>query len=200
MDEFDDGDLDDSDTVFRDVITLALSGFVAAVILLLPHLNPRVEAKQTDSPPGNVIVEVTWPPQIDADVDLWVEAPGDRPVGYSNKGGKIFNLLRDDLGRFADITDINYEVAYSRGVVAGEYAVNVHLYRNGDGIYPVPVTVVASVKSPDGQTTKRIALTKLELTRLGEEITAFRFSLDQGGRIAAGSLHNLQKPLRSASR
>jgi hypothetical protein len=200
MDELDDSDLDDSDTVFRDVITLALSGFVAAVILLLPHLNPRVEAKTSDSPPGNVIVEVTWPPTMDADVDLWVEAPGDRPVGYSNKGGRIFNLLRDDLGRFADITDINYEVAYSRGIVAGEYAVNVHLYRNGDGIFPVPVTVVASVKSPDGQTTKRIALTKLELTRLGEEITAFRFGLDQGGRIVAGSLNNLHKPLRSASR
>jgi hypothetical protein len=200
MDELDETETDDSDTVFRDVITLALSGFVAAVILLLPHLNPRVEAKTNDTPPGNVIVEVTWPPTLDADVDLWVEAPGDRPVGYSNKGGRIFNLLRDDLGRFADITDINYEVSYSRGIVAGEYAVNVHLYRNGDGVFPVPVTVVASVKSADGQTTKRLTMTKLELNRLGEEITAFRFSLNENGGMVAGSLHNLQKPLRSAQR
>jgi hypothetical protein len=202
MEEIDDADDGSTDTltVYRDVITLALNGFIAAAILLLPHLNARVEAKQSDSPPGDVIVEATWPPAMDVDVDLWVEAPGDRPVGYSNKGGKIFNLLRDDLGRFADITDINYEVAYSRGIVAGEYAVNIHLYRNGDGTYPVPVTVVASVKSADGQTTKRIALTKLELTRLGEEITAFRFSLDDGGRPQNGSLHNVHKPLRSASR
>jgi hypothetical protein len=178
---------------------LALSGFVAAVILLLPHIHAPVEAKESP-PPGNVIVEVSWPPQMDADVDLWVEAPGDRPVGYSNKGGRIFNLLRDDLGRFADITEINYEVAYSRGIAAGEYAVNVHLYRNGEGVFPVPVTVVASVKSADGASTKRIATTKIELTQLGEEVTALRFGLDDSGRMVAGSLHNLQKPLRSAKR
>jgi hypothetical protein len=198
MDELDPAD-DDSDTVFRDVILLALSGFVAAVILLLPHIHAPVEAKETP-PPGNVIVEVSWPPTMDADVDLWVEAPGDRPVGYSNKGGRIFNLLRDDLGRFADITEINYEVAYSRGIAAGEYAVNVHLYRNGEGVFPVPVTVVASVKSADGASTKRIATTKIELTQLGEEVTAFRFGLDEGGKMVAGSLHNLHKPLRSAKR
>ena len=198
-DPFSEAESNGSDTTFRDVITLALLGFVVIVALLLPHINPKAVKAEDSTTPGNVIVEITWPPQMDADVDLWVEAPGDRPVGYSNKGGKIFNLLRDDLGKFADITEINYEVAYSRGIVAGEYTVNVHLYRNGDGVYPVPVTVVVSVKSADGQTTKRIAFTKIEIKRLGEEITAFRFGLDEVGRLITGSLHNLFKPLRSAS-
>ena len=75
-------DSDDSDTVFRDVILLALGGFVAIVLLLLPHLHPPVEAADSP-PPGNVVVEIHWPNHLDADVDLWVEAPGDRPVGYS---------------------------------------------------------------------------------------------------------------------
>ena len=30
--------------------------------------------------------------KLDADVDLWVQAPNDTPVGYSNKGGDFFNL------------------------------------------------------------------------------------------------------------
>ena len=34
-----------SDTVFRDVTLLALSGFVSIVILLLPWLNVRLEMK-----------------------------------------------------------------------------------------------------------------------------------------------------------
>ena len=69
---------DDGDTVFRDVIMLALAGFVAIVILLLPHLNPPGKAAQENtSPPGNVIVEVRWPDDLDSDVDLWVQAPGD---------------------------------------------------------------------------------------------------------------------------
>ena len=125
---------DETGTVFRDVIMLALAGFVAMVILLLPHINPPGKAAQENTqPPGNVIVEVRWPDELDSDVDLWVEAPGDIPVGYSNKGGVIFNLLRDDLGKRADATGMNYEVSYSRGIVPGEYTVNLHLYRNVTG-------------------------------------------------------------------
>ncbi|MEM7026408.1 MAG: hypothetical protein AAF637_28100, partial [Pseudomonadota bacterium] len=55
-------DEDEGGTVFRDVIMLALAGFVAMVILLLPHLNPPGKAAEhTTEPPGNVIVEVRWP-------------------------------------------------------------------------------------------------------------------------------------------
>ena len=68
------------------------------------------------------------------------------PVGYSNKSGQIFNLLRDDLGRAQDMTDYNYEVAYTRGTPGGEYVVNVHMYRGRSVSYPVAVKIVASVK------------------------------------------------------
>src|SRR5688572_5701866 len=84
--------------------------------------------------------------KVDADVDLWVQAPGDVPVGYSNKSGRIFNLLRDDLGRAQDITDYNYEVAYTRRMPGGEYVVNLHMYRGRSVSYPVGVKIVASVK------------------------------------------------------
>jgi hypothetical protein len=131
---FDRFEHDDAGIVFRDLITLALCGFVVCVVLIMPHINPPVtKTAQDTDPPGNVIVEVRWPDELDSDVDLWVEAPGDVPVGYSNKGGVIFNLLRDDLGKRADATGMNYEVSYSRGIAAGEYTVNVHLYRNTAG-------------------------------------------------------------------
>jgi hypothetical protein len=147
MHDFDPLDDDASGTVFRDVVMLALVGFVAIVVMLLPHLNPP-GAKTADNmtPPGNVIVEIRWPDEIDADVDLWVQAPGDVPVGYSNKGGVVFNLLRDDLGNRLDVTGLNYETSYSRGIEPGEYAVNLHLYRNPSGVSPIPVTVVTSVQ------------------------------------------------------
>ncbi len=189
---------DDSGTVFRDVIMLALAGFVAVVILMLPHLNPPGAKQSEDSqPPGNVIVEIRWPDEIDADVDLWVEAPGDVPVGYSNKGGLVFNLLRDDLGKRADATGMNYEVSYSRGIPPGEYAVNVHLYRNVAKVYPIPVTVVTSVKRNAQESAKQLLASKVELTREGQEITVYRFKLDEYGRLQPGSVHSLQKPLRA---
>ncbi len=197
MQELDFFDDDGTSTVFRDVIFLALAGFVAMVLLLLPHLNPPATADEGTPAPGNVIVEISWPDQIDADIDLWVEAPGDIAVGYSNKGGLIFNLLRDDLGGQADVTQINYEVSYSRGVPAGEYTVNVHLYRDMSGQLPLPVNVSVSVKSNPKVAAKRILTTRLQLQHQGQELTAFRFSLDDNGQLVSGSVHDLPKPLRA---
>ena len=191
-------DEEDGGTVFRDVILLALAGFVAVVMLLLPHLNPPGKAAEENSqPPGNVIVEVRWPDELDTDVDLWVEAPGDVPVGYSNKGGMVFNLLRDDLGKRADATGLNYEVSYSRGIPAGEYTVNVHLYRNASKVYPVPITVVTSVKRSPKESAKQLLATRVELQREGEELTVYRFELSQDGDLVPGSVHSLQRNLRA---
>jgi hypothetical protein len=190
----------DGDIVFRDIITLALCGFVSMVVMILPHLNPSAKADAIDSvsSPGNVIVEIRWPDGHDADVDLWVQAPGDVPVGYSNKGGAIFNLLRDDLGRVGDPTNQNYEISFSRGLPPGEYTANVHLYRNPSG-QPVDVTMAVSVKANVQSSARPLLSTKMTLRREGEELTGFRFTLDQDGRLQAGSVHNLFKPLRSAA-
>ncbi|MGH6718964.1 MAG: hypothetical protein ACREER_06560 [Alphaproteobacteria bacterium] len=189
---------DDDGTVFRDVVMLALAGFVTLVLLILPHINPEAKAAADQSePPGNVIVEIRWPDAITSDVDLWVQAPGDVPVGYSNKGGALFNLLRDDLGDILDATELNYEVAYSRGLAAGDYTVNVHLYRDSAHVVPIPVTVVVSAKSAEGESTQQILSTKVDLMRQGEEVTALRFRLDGAGRLEAGSVHSLYKPLRA---
>ena len=187
----------DDGTVFRDVVLLALLGFVTIVILLLPHLNPPTLADEPTPPPGNLIVEVRWPDRIDADVDLWVEAPGERPVGYSNKGGRIFNLLRDDLGHKSDVTGLNYEIAYSRGTPEGDYTFNLHLYRNNSGEYPIPAVVVVSVKRNVNAPLQELATKEIELVGTGQEVTVVRFSLDESGNLVPGSLHDLPRSLRS---
>jgi hypothetical protein len=198
--DFDPFEEDASGTVFRDVVMLALVGFVAIVVMLLPHLNPP-GAKTADNmgPPGNVIVEIRWPDEIDADVDLWVQAPGDVPVGYSNKGGVMFNLLRDDLGNRLDVTGLNYETSYSRGIKRGEYAVNLHLYRNPSGVSPIPVTVVTSVKRNAKETARQLLASDVLLVSEGEEVTVYRFGLSEDGNLVAGSVHSLFKELRSGS-
>lgn len=191
-------DDDQGGLIFRDVIMLGLAGFVAMVILMLPYLNPPGVAQAVDTQqPGNVIVELRWPDDIDSDIDLWVEAPGDVPVGYSNKGGRSFNLLRDDLGKRADATGLNYEVTYSRGIPPGEYTVNIHLYRNPSRRLPIPVTVVTSVKKDMDQSAKQILASEVELRREGQELTVYRFAIDDDGDLVPGSVHSLQRPLRA---
>lgn len=200
MHALDSDERDDSDIVFRDLIMLMLSGFVTLTVLMLAHVNaPNAKTADGAEPPGNVIVEARWPDELDTDVDLWVQAPNDVPVGYSNKGGKIFNLLRDDLGRRADATGMNYEISYSRGLIAGEYTVNVHLYRNAAG-GAVPVKVVVSTKPGVQDPVRQVVASQVELVREGQELTVYRFRLDDQGRLEPGTVNNLAKPLRSGSK
>ncbi|MDA0220879.1 MAG: hypothetical protein O3B22_15085 [Proteobacteria bacterium] len=188
-------DEDAGGTVFRDVILLALMGFVALVILMLPHVHPP-QAKTSDDPLlGNVVVEIRWPDEIDADVDLWVLAPGDKPVGFSNRGGLYFDLLRDDLGSLQDITASNVEMAYSRGVPAGEYIVNVHMYRNETGIWPVPVQVLVSMKTDITKAATPVLRSKVVLVREDQEETVFRFTIDRDGELDYDSVSHIYRKL-----
>jgi len=188
------------DIAFRDVTLIVLFGFIAIVVLLLPHLKQAEEEESGKKPPGNLTVMITWPAGWDTDVDLWVLAPGDKPVGYSNRGGIVFDLLRDDRGNILDEYALNYEYAFTRGVPAGEYVINLHLFGNAQGTYPVPVSVEVSLSVEDASRTVRTLLIVDEpvlLQRIGEEITVFRFRMNADGRIVPGSVNTIPKDLRT---
>ena len=182
-------------TVFRDVILLALVGFVAMVILLLPHITEAKKETDETSVPGNVIVEAHWPSNLPVDVDLWVMAPGEYPVGFWNQGGPTFNLLRDDLGAEGDATSENYEITYSRGIPAGEYIVNVHMYGPLKAGTTVPVRIVVGVKKRYDDVLQQILKTVVRLERRNQEETAFRFQLTRDGDLVAGSVSTLRRSL-----
>jgi hypothetical protein len=111
----------------------------------------------------------------------------------------VFNLLRDDLGNRIDVTGLNYETSYSRGLQPGEYTVNLHLYRNPSGVYPIPVTVVTSVKRNAKETARQLLASDVLLVSEGEEMTVYRFDLTEDGDLVAGSVHSLHKALRAWS-
>ena len=94
----------------------------------------------------------------------------------------------------ADVTNENYEISYSRGIPAGEYIVNVHQYG------PLPVgtivnaKVVVSVRT-QLEAARQILTTDVELSRQGQEETAFRFRLDQEGSLVPDSVNKLSRRL-----
>lgn len=165
--------------VFRDVMMLTLLLFVLLVYLVISWINKPTQEEAIDAP-GNIIVEISWPPSLDVDVDLWVKAPGDLPVGYSRLNGFVFNLLRDDLGNIGDPLELNYENAYSRGVPEGDYIVNLHLYRLRDKVDNVPINVVVSKKMKNSKI-MRLYTKKVELSQEGQEINVFHFNMSKEG-------------------
>lgn len=181
--------------VARDIILNALLVFVALVVILLLLVNPP-SAENDTTPPGNLIVTAVWP-EGPVDIDLWVYGPGEeRPIGFSNKTGKEWSLLRDDLGTRNDSMPVNMENSYSRAIVAGHYVINLHCYTCKTG--PVPVAVEIRVANMDGGQSTAILTTTVTLTAHGQEITVVQFDLTAAGTMVPGSAHSVFTPLHKA--
>src|SRR3954465_1381680 len=148
---------------FRDMLFLLVFAYLVVGAVALAHVRKQQEEVSGITPPGAVIVDIQWDNNIDADVDLWVQAPGDVPVGYSNKSGMIFNLVRDDLGKGGDPNSMNYEVSYGRGHWPGEYVVNAMLYRSRDHKIPVAAQIKVSLQNQQGQVRQALQ-SNVELT------------------------------------
>ena len=119
-------------TVWRDLMLAIGMLFMIMAMVAMLMINPI--GKEIDEAnitfKGSVVVEMYWPDAYASDVDMWVKAPGDIPVGYlsGHRNGKFFGYLRDDRGSIGDFTERNYEFSATRGRPLGEYIVNAHLY------------------------------------------------------------------------
>lgn len=164
------------------------------MLVLLPH-NPSKLSKSTILPPGSVIVEVRWGDSLNVDIDTWVRAPGQKPVGYSNPHGPVFNLLRDDLGHRSDSLNLNYENVFSRGAPNGEYVVNLQYFAGF--VRNVKVTVMVWIKR-EGKDPVLVGNYKVIMRGNGHELTVVRFNI-LNGNLVAGSVNNLQTSLTSAN-
>ena len=133
--------------------------------------------------------------------------PGEsKPVGYSNKSGVLWNLLRDDLGLRPDATPSNFETAYTRGIAAGEYIINIHCFTCPD--LPVLVDLEVSVKREGSNTTgvdgkrdtiiKIIIVTQVTLRFNKQEKTAVRFRLTEDGDLIKNSVNSVYRKMKGS--
>lgn len=169
---------DDSGTLFRDFSLAVAAIFLCLVVILLPFINPpKQDSEKEVNASGNLIVEVIWPHDNPVDIDTWILGPDNIRVGYSNKSGKIFNLLRDDTGASNDVTGLNFENAFSRGIWPGWYIINLHVFGTGSGELPIKVRTVLSVKAGPNATVIQFYASEIILYELREEQTVLRFKV-----------------------
>ena len=167
---------------FRDLMMALFALFF--LFFLVPH-KPEEKVEDTGEvvTQGEVVVEISWPPH-NIDIDLWVLSAGtSMPVGYSNKGLRNCNLLRDDLGTSPslDPLPINFESVVCRKWELGEWVINLHYYGGSDyKLGSMPVDVV--VKHIDEKSTYIVYQGTVVLPTVKVERTAVRFIVDGTGK------------------
>jgi hypothetical protein len=178
-------------TVYRDLITISLLIFVSMVILLLIIVNPSKKKEDTKIP-GYMNIELAWDNNADVDVDLWVKAPNENPIGYPNKHSLSLDLVRDDLGLKSDPMPYNMEHVFSRGIYKEEeYVVNLHVYNWRTEKSSIIVTLKIEIKDEKGNISD-LYLKKIQLTfeDYRKEITLLRFEIDENLKFNRSSFND----------
>lgn len=188
--------MNNTNILFRDLYGITLVLFIGLVALLMTLEKAQSSQDGEVKSPGNLTANISWT-EGHIDVDLWVDGPGEIvPVGYSNKGGVLWNLLRDDLGNIPDYTKLNYENAYTRGVPPGDYRINVDCFHCP--LVPVEVLLEVALKTAAEDSAKVVATSSITLTADNQEKTALAFTVLADGTVDPASLSTIFAPLRPA--
>lgn len=174
---------------FVDVLLVLTFVLMSYAFMAIPLINPPAKDNPNMPPPGSIAVLACWP-EGPIDVDLWTSGPGQEiATGYSNKSGRVWSLLRDDLGTAADDSPVNCESAFARITPAGSYVVNIHGYSLPTG--PVTVHVEIALNG------KLLAKTDMEI-KPKQERTVLAWTMDAAGNVTGSN--TVYHALRSAKK
>jgi len=182
---------------FTDLLFNVLLGFILLFFVAILFLSPDEDTGKIDIE-AEYVITVTWPDGTNDDIDTWIEDPVGNVTWFRNRSTGLVHLDRDDRGMLNDSMELggktvenplNQEVAAIRGMLPGEYVVNVHYY-DAEIETSVPVAVKVARVNP----VYVVAYYgKTNLSAKGEEQTAVRFTVGADGDI--GSINQRPKSL-----
>src|SRR5687768_2109040 len=138
-------------------------------IMMLSNVSQRQKQQAKESAglrtEGKYAIVMEWPNKSPDDVDLYVRDPAGNTAFFSARDIGLMHLDHDDQGTVSDKAqsangevriELNEERVILRGVMTGEYVVNVHMYsKKGEG--PTPVTVsLYRLKGEDTEVLKKV--------------------------------------------
>jgi len=172
---------------FTDLLFNALLGFTFLFLVAIMFMNPEAKSGIID-PKAEYILTITWEDDSPDDVDVWIEDPEGQILWFRTPEVGLLHLDRDDRGLVNDTITINgeevqnplnQEVVTLRGVIKGEYIVNLHYYASETGT-PVDVNVRLVKVNPKLEV---IYYGTVNLEKRGDEKTAVRFKIGREGRV-----------------
>ncbi|WP_213956621.1 hypothetical protein [Variovorax sp. dw_954] len=183
---------------FYDMLFNMLIAFVFCFIVALLAMNPKALKAGDVRSKAEYLITVDWPDRNPNDIDTWVQDPSGNLVWFRQREAGLMYLDRDDRGDANASTLIDghrimspfrEEVVTIRGIVPGEFTVNVQYYQSRDG-RPVEVTVAVTRVNPRAEI---VFNGKVTLARPGDEATAARFTILADGSVA--NINTLPKNL-----
>lgn len=172
--------------LFKALQVVAFLFFIAFLALSQQKDTGKIDTK------AEFFVSMTWPDNHPDDFDLFVQDPLGNVVWYRRRDIGFLSLERDNRGGANNFINVGGEKILSpsrqelvsiRGVVAGEYTVNVYHFSARTGL-PVPVTVTVEKLNPHVTV---IARETLDMDKERFEKTAVRFTLDAKGNVTSTS-------------
>ena len=168
--------------LFKALQVVAFLFFIALLVI-----NPEAKQGKIDTK-ADFIITMTWPDSHPDDVDLYAEDPLGNIVWYHVREAGFMVLDRDDRGGLNNsiVVDgkrmsspIRQETVSIRGIIAGEYTVNVNHYLATTNA-PVPVSVKVEKVNP---TVEVVHYDTFMVDHAGQEKTAVRFRVVDSGRV-----------------
>ena len=190
MDETDtwSGSDDGTFVPFTDILFNVLLSLVFIVFTAFSLINPTAKTGIVDLK-AELLITVTWPDNDPNDMDLYVEDSAGNIVWYHSKEAGLMHLDRDDRGNYRDTITVNgkqiqnplnQETVTIRGIVPGEYVVNVNEFVAST---PDKVPVCVKVEKLNPVATV-IYYGTIEFDHKGQEETFVRFTLDADGQVS----------------
>tara|TARA_B100001057_G_scaffold9243_1_gene8466 strand:- start:10041 stop:10649 length:609 start_codon:yes stop_codon:yes gene_type:complete len=174
---------------FTDLLFNVLLGFVFLFFITILFINPITKLGNVNLK-AEFIITLDWKDSLPDDIDLWVQDPNGEIVSYLKKDAGWLHLDRDDQGEINDkvtinnqeiIYPINREVVTLRGIIPGEYIVNVYMYSNPSG-RPIDINLTIEKVNPS---LKLVYFNNSTLIKKDTEMTLARFNLDSQGKYTS---------------
>ena len=172
---------------FSVMLFKALQVVAFLFFLALLAISPDAKEGKIDSK-AEFIITMDWPDSHPDDLDLFVQDPIGNIAWYRHREAGFLTLDRDDRGGANDFIVVNgrkipspirEEIVTVRGIVPGEYTVNISHFQATTG-QPVPATVKVQKLNPTAQV---IFDDKVMVDHTGDEKTAVRFKVDAEGKV-----------------
>jgi hypothetical protein len=183
--------------LFKALQVVAFLFFLALLAIAPDAKDGKIDSK------AEFIITMDWPDNHPDDLDLFVQDPAGNIAWYRRREAGFLVLDRDDRGGANDFIVVNgkkipspirEEIITVRGIVAGEYTINVSHFQALTH-QPVFATVKVQKLNPTAQV---IYDNVVSVDHTGDEKTAVRFTIDADGKVI--DVNSRQKSLMETFR